>query len=253
MLDGNVFINSYLSWLREKITFTNVNDAIEITTPFLDSHNDHIQLYIIQKDNHIIITDDGYTISDLIMSGCDLSTTRRKDILRSILNGFGVKYDGKALYTEATERNYPQKKHALLQAVISVNDMFMLTQSRVSGVFLEDIELFFNQNEVRFTPAIQISGKSGFQHTYDFVIPASKQKPERLVRAINNPTKEKAESVLFSWSDTKNMRKNDSMMFVFLNDYDRNLRSGVTDAFLQYDVNPILWTKRDDSINVLAA
>jgi len=253
MINGNKFIDSYLSWLREKITFTNVNGVIEISTPFLDNHNDHIQLYIVQKNGHFVITDDGYTVSDLIMSGCDLSSSKRKEILNVILNGFGVKLDGKELYVEATERNYPQKKHALLQAVLSVSDMFMLTQSRVSSVFLEDVEGFFDQNEVRFTSSIQISGKSGFYHTYDFVIPASRQKPERLIKAINNPSKEKAESVLFSWGDTREMRKNDSMMYVFLNDIDKSIRSGVTDAFLQYDVQPVLWSEREKSILELAA
>ena len=253
MLSGNDFVNAYLAWLKEKITFKDLNGVLEISTPFLDSHNDHVQLYIVQKNGRIVITDDGYTISDLIMSGCDLSSTRRKEILTVILNGFGVKLDGEELFVEATERNYAQKKHALLQAVISVNDMFMLTQSRVSGVFLEDIELFFNQNNIRFMPTIQISGKSGFSHTYDFAIPASRQKPERLIKAINSPTKEKAESVLFSWGDTKDMRKSDTMMYVFLNDFDKNIRSGVTEAFLQYDVKPILWSRREEAISDFAA
>jgi hypothetical protein len=224
MKEGKDFIDAYLSWLREKITFEKVNDYIEITTPFLDSHNDHIQLYIRQENEKIVITDDGYTISDLIMSGCDLSSQRRTDILQGILNGFGVKRKNDELVIETNERNFPQRKHALIQAVVSVSDMFMLAQSRVTGVFLEDVESFFNQHDVRYTPSVQFTGKSGFQHTYDFVIPASKQKPERLIRAINNPTKEKAESVLFSWSDTKDMRKNNSSMYVFLNDSDHSIR-----------------------------
>ena len=109
MLGGNDFIDAYLSWLRERITFANINGTFEINTPFLDNHNDHIQLYIMQKNGQIVITDDGYTISDLTMSGCDLSSVRRKDVLQGIINGFGVKSDGRELYVEATERNYPQK------------------------------------------------------------------------------------------------------------------------------------------------
>ncbi|MDR1272676.1 MAG: DUF1829 domain-containing protein [Clostridiales Family XIII bacterium] len=131
--------------------------------------------------------------------------------------------------------------------------MFMLAQSRVASVFIEDVEDFFNINDIRFTPAIQLSGKSGFQHTYDFVIPASKNSPERLIKAINNPTKEKAESVLFSWSDTRELRKNDSAMYVILNDFDRKIGQGVTDAFVQYSVAPVLWTKREASIEELSA
>lgn len=253
MISGNKFVDEYISWLRERIKFADLGSAIEISTPFLDSHNDHIQLYIKQQNGRIIITDDGYTVSDLEMSGCDLSSKRRKDVFQMILNGFGVNFDGRELYVEASERNFPQKKHALIQAILSVNDMFMLVQSRVAGVFLEDVTLYFNECDIRYTPAIQLPGKSGFNHTYDFVIPASKKKPERLIKAINNPTKEKAESVLFSWSDTKNMRKNDTMMYVFLNDFDRSIHSGVFDAFVQYDVNPIFWTKREQYTNELVA
>ncbi|MDR1798120.1 MAG: DUF1829 domain-containing protein [Clostridiales Family XIII bacterium] len=253
MKEGRDFVEAYLNWLREKITFEKVDDYTEITTPFLDSHNDYIQLYLKQENDRIVISDDGYTISDLIMSGCDLTSKRRKDILQGILNGFGVKQMGKELVVEANEKNYPQKKHALLQAVISVGDMFMLAQSRVSSVFLEDVEVYFNQNDVRFTPSVQFTGKSGFQHTYDFVIPASKQKPERLIRAINTPTREKTEAVLFSWSDTRDMRKNDSSMYVFLNDSDQAIRSGVEEAFLQYAIHPIVWSKREKAICDLAA
>jgi len=129
----------------------------------------------------------------------------------------------------------------------------MLAQSRVSGVFLEDVETFFNQHDIRFTPSVQFTGKSGFQHTYDFVIPASKQKPERLIRAINSPTKGKTESVLFSWSDTKDMRKNNSSMYVFLNDSDQTIRSDIEGALLQYAINPIIWSKRENVIGDLAA
>jgi hypothetical protein len=253
MMQGSDFVEEYIEWLRKKITFTNINDYIEITTPFLDSHNDHIQLYIKQDGEKILITDDGYTLSNLIMSGCDLSSEKRKQVLRGILNGFGVKKSGQELVVEANKQNYPQKKHALLQSVISVSDMFMLAQSRVSGVFLEDIETFFNQHDVRFTPSVQFTGKSGFQHNFDFVIPASKQKPERLIRAINQPSKANTGSVLFSWSDTKETRKNDSTMFVFLNDTERKIQSTVVDAFSQYEVYPIRWSEREKAIFDIAA
>jgi len=253
MINGIKFIDAYLSWLREKLTFNDINGVIEINTPFLDNHNDYIQLYVMEKNGHIVISDDGYTVSDLIMSGCDLTSLKRKDVLNEILKGFGIELIGKELFVKTTERNFPQKKHALLQAVLAVSDMFMLTQSRILSVFFEDVECFFNQNDVRFASIIQISGKSGFYHTYDFIIPASKQQPERLVKAINNPTKEKAESVLFSWEDTKEMRNNNSMMYVFLNDIDKNIRFGIAEAFLQYDVHPVLWSEKEKSIHELAA
>jgi len=77
--------------------------------------------------------------------------------------------------------------------------------------------------------------------------------PERLIRAINSPTKEKTESVLFSWNDTKEMRQKDSSMYVFMNDYDKSVKTDIYSAFLQYGVHPVVWSKRDSVINELVA
>lgn len=247
------FINEYIQWLKSKIYLSKINDYLEITTPFLDRHNDHLQIYIKQTEEGLELTDDGYIINDLIMSGCDISSPRRKNVMQTILNGLGVKMVDDALVVEARPDNFPQKKHALLQAMISVNDMFMLSQTRVSSVFLEDVEQFLEQHDVRFTSNIQFIGKSGFSHNFNFVIPASKVKPERLIRAINSPTKDNAQALLFAWNDVKEVRKRESTMMVFLNDYERNIKAEILSAFSQYDVKPILWTKRQDFVQELIA
>ncbi|MHB8984095.1 MAG: DUF1829 domain-containing protein, partial [Carboxydocellales bacterium] len=242
------FINSYIDWLKSKINLKEVNGYYEITTPFLDRHNDHLQIYVKQTGNKIFLTDDGYTISDLVLSGCDVSSQRRKNVMQTILNGFGVQLDGEALVVEARADNFPQKKHALLQAMISVNDMFMLSQHRVASVFLEDVENFLDHNEVRYTPSVQFIGKSGFSHTFDFVIPSSKKNPERLIRAINTPTREKAETIMFAWNDTRDIRKREAAMLVFINDLDKNIRPDIVSAFTEYDIRPILWTQRQQHV-----
>lgn len=252
LLENN-FIDSYVNWLRSNIYLKEVNDFFEITTPFLDRHNDHLQIYVKQQGEKILLTDDGYIVSDLLLSGCDLTTTRRQNVLQTILNGLGVKLVDDALIIEARPEDFPQKKHALLQAMISVNDMFMLSQPRVAGVFLEDVEQFLDSNEVRYTPSVQFIGKSGFSHVYDFVIPSSKKKPERLVKAVNNPTREKAQAILFAWNDTRDGRKRESSMYIFINDSDKSIRTDVLSAFSEYEVKPILWTKRQQYLEDLSA
>jgi len=247
------FINSYIDWLKSKIQLKEVNGYYEISTPFLDRHNDHLQIYVKQEGSKLYLTDDGYTIGDLSMSGCDVSSPRRQNVLYTILNGLGVKLEDDALVVEARPENFPQKKHALLQAMISVNDMFMLSQHRVAGVFLEDVEQFLDHNEIRYTPSVQFIGKSGFSHTFDFVIPSSKEKPERLIKAINNPTRDKAQAMLFSWTDTREARKRETSMFVFVNDMDKVIRQEILSAFTEYEIKPILWTQRQQHISELIA
>lgn len=250
-VDNSYLVSSYLDWLKSNIKITEVGGFQEISTPFLDRHNDFIQIYVKQEGEKLILTDDGYTVSDLIMSGCDISSPRRKDVLNTILNGFGVRLSKEELVVETRKEDFPQKKHSLIQAILSVNDMFMMSSHRVASLFLEDVERYFDLHEIRYTPSVQFVGKSGFSHRFDFVIPASKKRPERLLRAINNPNKDKATGVLFAWNDTKEIRKHDTSMYVILNDTDKKVSSEVSKAFSEYGVNTISWSRREQYIQDL--
>ena len=52
-----------------------------------------------------------------------------------------------------------------------------------------------------YTPAVKFTGKSGYDHLFDFVIPASKIKPERILRAINRPNRQNVINLVFSWNE----------------------------------------------------
>ena len=71
-------IRSYYDWLKAKTAWREINDWVEITTPYLDRHNDYIQIYLRQQGNEWVLTDDGYTLADLAQSGCEIDTPRRK-------------------------------------------------------------------------------------------------------------------------------------------------------------------------------
>jgi len=71
-------VECYRSWLKDKTALREINGHIEITTPFLDRHNDFIQIYARRENDGFLLTDDGYTIDDLSMSGCLLSRRVRR-------------------------------------------------------------------------------------------------------------------------------------------------------------------------------
>jgi len=96
-------LDEYLSWLRDETALREVNrDWIEITTPYLDRHNDCLQIYARRENGAYLLTDDGATIEDLEQSGCGLETKKRQELLQTTLNGFGVRRDDKALVVRAT-------------------------------------------------------------------------------------------------------------------------------------------------------
>ena len=252
-LDMRNLVESYVDWLKSNIYPSQVEEYWKIITPFLDRHNDHLQIYVKEINGSYLLTDDGYILNDLAMSGCEINTRRRREILEQILNGFGVRLEDDALVAKATKASFPQKKHLLLQAMLSVNDMFMMSPQRVLSVFFEDVAAFLEEHNIRYVPAIQLTGRSGFTHTFDFVIPSSKNKPERLINALNVTSKDKVQSTLLAWNDVSGLRRAGSLMYVFLNDIESNIRDEVISAFEEYRVTPIRWSERNQHLSDLTA
>lgn len=248
-----VLIEEYVNWLREQITVAEVGEVCEITTPFLDRHNDYLQIYVIKEGDHYILTDDGYILSDLRMSGVDLNTERRQRTLLTMLRGFGVENAGGRLQVRATRKDLAQKKHALLQAMLAVNDLFLVAQSRVVSFFVEDVEKFLRLHKVRVVPNVSVIGRSGYVHHFDFAIPASDEAPERFLQAINTPSRDNILSYIFAWTDTKDARDPQAQALAFLNDENKSVPQDSIDALKAYNIRPLLWSKREESIEVLAA
>lgn len=246
MQDIQRLLDEYLAWLRDKTTLRQVGDQwIEITTPYLDRHNDYIQIYAKRHNGGFALTDDGGTIGDLEQSGCKLESPKRQDLLKMTLNGFGVQQRGNALEVHASPDNFALRKHNLVQAILGVNDMFYLAVPMVASLFYEDVASWLDLHEVRYTPKVKFTGKTGYDHLFDFVIPKSRQQPERILQAINRPSRDTAQAVAFAWVDTKDVRSPDSKAFALLNDSEQAVSTPVMDALRNYDVQPIPWSKRD--------
>jgi hypothetical protein len=247
---------SYLAFLRDRIQFKDLNGTIEITTPIVDRHNDYFQIYATPLGgDRIRLTDAGYVLADLELDGVDVFTTpKRKEIFQTVLNRYGVACSkSKELYVETTIASFPQKKHMLIQAMLTVNDMFMTSRSNTSGIFIDEIAKFLEENDIRSIPNVAFIGKSGFTHQFDFVIPKSKQEPERVIKTLNTVTKQSASLIIFAWNDTKEMRGPDPVLFVFINDTVRKVNADTVKAFRQYDMQPVLWSHRQDYLPRLTA
>jgi len=253
MIDSENLVESYSAWLKHRTIAKDISGTVEITTPFLDHNNDRLQIYVERRGDLLRLSDDGHVIQGLSMSGCDIQTPKRKEILASIVNGFGVQQNGDVLAVESTIDEFPYKKHRLLQAMRSVDDMFMTSRSTVASLFLEDVEAFLEAHAIRFTPNVQFIGRSGFINKFDFVIPASRTAPERLVSATNRPTRESTASLLFAWNDTRAVRSDKSVLYAALNDTDRPVPSDLLGALTSYGIKPITWSLRENYVSELAA
>lgn len=247
-------LSDYRAWLKDKTTLRELNGSwVEITTPYLDRHNDALQIYARAEDGGYILTDDSYTVHDLEASGCDLHTEKRQDLLRMTLNGFGVKLHDEALEVHASAENFPLRKHSLLQAMLAVNDLFYLAKPVVESLFFEDVVAWLDANEIRYTPKAKFTGISGYDQLFHFVIPKSRKQPERILQAITRPTRETALSFITAWADTQKVRSPESKAYAVLNDVDQTISGGVIDAFRSYQIRPVVWSARAEVVTELAA
>lgn len=247
-------VDKYSVWVRDKSVLRDLGDSlVEVTTPYLDRHNDYVQLYVRRENGSYLLTDGGETIADLRSSGCDLDTPKRKALLSATLNGFGIQLDHEALSVKASATTFPLRKHNLIQAMLAVNDMFVLSVPVVASLFHEDVAGWLDLHDIRYTPSVQFKGKSGYDHTFDFVVPASRRAPERLLRAITRPTREMAETLAFAWIDTREVRPAASHFYAILNDQERAPAASITDALKSYDIRPVLWSAREEARTELLA
>ena len=246
-------LDEYWTWLRERTSFREIDDWIEITTPYLDRHNDCLQIYAKRASGGFVLTDDGCVLEDLDQSGCKIDSAKRQALFKTTLNGFGVQVKEKALEVRASADNFALRKHNLIQAMLAVNDLFFMASPTIASLFYEDVVAWLDLSEIRYTPSVKFTGKSGYDHQFDFVIPKSKIQPERVLRAINRPNRDTAQAMVFSWIDTKEVRFPDSRAYAILNDSEKPVSENVLDAIRNYDVHPIPWSGRDKAREELAA
>ena len=250
--DIQALLDRYWVWLRDRTSLREIDDWIEITTPYLDRHNDCLQIYARRANEGFVLTDDGYILEDLEQSGCKIDSPKRQALFKSTLNGFGVRVEGMALEIKASTENFGLRKHNLVQAMLAVNDLFYLASPTIASLFHEDVVAWLDLSDIRYTPDVKFTGKSGYDHRFDFVIPRSRIQPERVLRAINRPSRDTAQAMAFSWIDTREVRTPDTRAYAILNDSEQAVSGNVLDAIRSYDVSPIPWSARDEVRDELA-
>lgn len=137
--------------------------------------------------------------------------------------------------------------------MLAVNDMFYLAAPVTAHLFYEDIAAWMDVHDIRYTPQVKFTGKTGYDHLFEFVIPKSRQQPERIVRTINRPNRSGAQAVVLSWIDTREVRTPESRAYAMVNDSEQAASATVMDALRSYEVRPVAWSERESVREELAA
>lgn len=246
-MDKTSYVDIYTDWLKESIRSSDFENGItRISVPFLDIYNDHIQIYVLDKGNGSYrLTDSSKTLNNLETTGVTIKTSKHKKILNQILNGFGVSFDetNVEIYKDCTLSSYPQAKNMLIQAMQSVSDMFMLSKSNVSSLFIEEVNSYPDINNISYVSDAQFSGKSGLTHKFDYTIPKNKNYKETLNSVYNKINIQQTSVLCFSSLDLENKR--DSRFVAIVNDQEKNISDDIVNALNSYSIDIIPWSERE--------
>jgi hypothetical protein len=248
-------MNDYYAFIKEKtlVTHSNSSDWVEISTPFVGLFNDTVDIYAKKEGNKIILSDDGNTLRDLELSGLEITRSpKRKEILDRILINYGVRISNGELTTEATERDFPQKKLNLISAISETADMYYLAKHTVASVFREDVKAYLDEQELIYTPYFISKGSTGLEFTFDFQI--AYRNTEIVIKSFNSVNKMNLPHFLFTWDDIKKVREQQTQKEIIglavINDIDREVNDEYLSALESKGAKHILWSQRHKPDNI---
>lgn len=130
-------ITQYANWIKDNYVIRELDSEWhEVVTPFLDSHNDLIEIYLKQEGNSILLSDGGNTLQELRMSGVifDSQHPNRQHELENILRCYGITNNtDNELVVYADANSFPKVKHRFIQAILSIYDLSILAQPKVEN------------------------------------------------------------------------------------------------------------------------
>lgn len=259
VLDAEDLSNRYSDWVKEATSFKQLNTStVRIDTPFSDNYNDGIVMYaqMVHGSSALLLTDDGWSNENLESHGLyvDRSSRRKQQILTQLAS-YGVTWNNGKLEITGKLENFGRMKNNLLQAIIFVNDMFVLAPRQTQSYFFEDVDVFFSSHNIRVLKNAAFMGKSGMTHNFEFSIPGSKDVPRKLIKLLSSPNNPVfAKAVFTDIYETKQQQVEPTSFYVFLNDRNKRkepkeLNQDISNLLIQAGATTVPYTKRDNFVN----
>lgn len=251
-----ILIDDYYKWLRSQTHLIDENETgwTAISTPYTGIFNDGIEIYCRRHNGNWTLTDGGDSLKLLEEVGVSISRSKkRKRILQRIVNNYGISVDNDELTVEATDNNFIQKKHYLLQALLEIHELEQLAEHTVKSLFKEDVESYLDEQDILYTKDVKFTGYNGLDYHFDFQIP--KRKKECVLKAANSIQKNTISSFVYSWQNVKKVReKHIDKSFeaaVVLNDVEHEPKADLIEALELENVEVYYWSDKKRLVDAL--
>lgn len=256
MLNATELSQQYLNWVTQQTSFKQLNaGTVRIDSPFTDAYQDGLVMYALQSNDPeaITLTDDGWSNENLESHGLFINRSpQRKKMLLDQLATYGVSWQDDCLEITGKLEDFGHLKGNLLQAMIFVNDMFVLAPKQTQTFFFDDVELYFEAHQIRVLKNAAFMGKSGLTHNFEFSIPGTNTIPRKLIKLLSSPNNSTfAKAIFTDIYETRQQQVEPTKFFVFLNDRNRKNDPKTTNGeilslFERAGATPVPYTEREN-------
>ncbi len=246
-------IDDYYTWLRKKTVISKDEQTgwTAITTPFTGLFNDNIEIYAKQENNKLILSDDGWALNNLELTGVSVATSEKaKEWFGMICLNYGISVKKKELQIVGPAEDFTQNKHGLIAAIREVSDMAIIAKPRAPrapSFFKEDVKAFLDGQGIAYSPQFMAKGTTGIDFTFDFKIAGKNE--ELVIRSFNSLDKNNVPGFLFAWNDIKEARQNASgkslKSLAIVNNEDKEVKEEYIKALENKGSGIIKWTERE--------
>ena len=243
-------ISTYYEWLKSRTSARTIDETgwSVITTPFIGSFNDPINIYVRKVGDKVEFSDDGVIADNLSQQGISISRSpKKKEIVSYILLNYGVDLVDDELHSIVPIEMFAQAKHNMLSAMIEMSEMALTVKSSASSIFREEVRDFFDSQNLIYTPQFIVKGATGLEFTFDFQF-AGRTK-ETVVKSFSSLNKINVPNFLVTWQDVRENRESTSGKTIqgmaIVNDTIITIRQEYTDALLMKGCDILPWSQKD--------
>ena len=128
--------------------------------------------------------------------------------------------------------------------------MLLTARNTVISIFAEEVSNYFKENSVFCSEGIGYTGKTGNYQSFDFVIPSTNKKKEKIIKAINHPRADNYKQPLLSFVDIQELKPN-SQFIVLGNDTVQPISETFHSSLSNYNIEVLAWSEREKWVSDL--
>lgn len=171
------------------------NGRLTIVTPLEHPDGDYIELYLVEENGRLVLTDHAETLAVLASYGFELKRSiKRARLLDSILKAANIRLFQGALRIELeSEADLVPAIVRLSQGSVQAGDLLFTMRYGAGTAFKEEVEELLVEREVRYETNYRVFGRSRQQYSVDFYV--EKRRPA-LLQTLSSGSASYAEALI---------------------------------------------------------